>query len=116
MTNSFIECTLRQALKGCVQELENVLAAINKNQMPYDGDEFHERLQAARDALNRQSAQQKHDRIDAERQAIIKAQDEAIAALLDFASTVAGGSSWWDEVWPEHEAALDVARKGGSNG
>lgn len=47
---------------------------------------------------------------------LVEAQDRAIAALLDFASTVAGGASWWDDVWPEHEAALDAARKGGSNG
>ncbi len=51
----------------------------------------------------------------ARRPELVEAQDRAIAALLDFASTVAGGASWWDDVWPEHEAALDVARKGGSN-
>jgi hypothetical protein len=35
---------------------------------------------------------------------------KAIDAATDFAGTVAGGASWWDEVWAEHAAALDRAR------
>lgn len=31
---------------------------------------------------------------------------KAIDVLLDFAQTVGGSSSFWDDVWPEHEAAL----------
>ena len=33
----------------------------------------------------------------------------ALKAALDFLGTVAGGSSWWDDVWPEHEAAMLAA-------
>ena len=29
-----------------------------------------------------------------------------LAAALDFAGTVAGGASWWEDVWKEHEAAI----------
>ena len=29
-----------------------------------------------------------------------------LAAALDFAGTVAGGASWWDDVWKEHDAAI----------
>lgn len=32
-------------------------------------------------------------------------------AALEFASTVAGSSSWWDEVWSEHSSAIDAARR-----
>ena len=38
----------------------------------------------------------------------------ACKALEDFASTVAPSSSWWDDVWPEHEAAILAAKKGGA--
>lgn len=30
----------------------------------------------------------------------------AIEALVEFASTVAPSSSWWDDTWPEYEAAM----------
>ncbi len=29
-------------------------------------------------------------------------------AALDFAGTVAGGSSWWEDVWKEHDAAISL--------
>ena len=32
-------------------------------------------------------------------------------AATDFAGTVAGGASWWDDVWADHAAALDRARE-----
>ena len=32
-------------------------------------------------------------------------------AALDFAGTVAGGASWWDDVWKEHEAAIAGEKK-----
>ena len=34
----------------------------------------------------------------------------ALEAALDFAVTVGPGASWWDDIWPEHQAALDAAR------
>lgn len=34
----------------------------------------------------------------------------AVDAATDFAGTVAGGASWWNDVWSEHESALDAAR------
>ena len=37
------------------------------------------------------------------------AYEKAIAAALDFIGTVAPGASWWDDVWPEHEAAMLAA-------
>ena len=42
---------LRAALKGCAQELEAVLRSCNADTVHFDGDEFHERLRAARAAL-----------------------------------------------------------------
>ena len=41
--------------------------------------------------------------------ALIKERDAlraGLAAALDFAGTVAGGSSWWEDVWKEHDAAI----------
>lgn len=35
---------------------------------------------------------------------------KAVDAATDFAGTVAGGASWWDDVWADHAAALDRAR------
>ena len=35
---------------------------------------------------------------------------KAMDAATDFAGTVAGGASWWDDVWADHTAALDRAR------
>lgn len=35
---------------------------------------------------------------------------KALDAALDFAGTVGGGSSWWEEIWAEHEAAIDASR------
>lgn len=35
---------------------------------------------------------------------------KAIDAIADFAGTVAGGASWWDDVWRAHELDLDAAR------
>ena len=35
----------------------------------------------------------------------------AVDAATDFAGTVAGGSSWWDDVWAEHARACDRARE-----
>lgn len=37
---------------------------------------------------------------------------KAVDAATDFAGAVAGGASWWDDVWSDHEAALDKARDG----
>lgn len=34
---------------------------------------------------------------------------KALDAALDFAGTVGGGSSWWEEIWAEHEAAIDAS-------
>lgn len=36
--------------------------------------------------------------------------NKALDAAIDFAGTVGGSSSWWEEVWPEHEAAIDASR------
>lgn len=36
---------------------------------------------------------------------------KAVDAATDFAGTVAGGASWWDDVWPDHSAALGLARE-----
>lgn len=42
---------LAGAITGCVTELEDVLHNTNKGQVHFDGDDFHERLGAARKAL-----------------------------------------------------------------
>lgn len=36
---------------------------------------------------------------------------KAVDAATDFIGTVAGGASWWDDVWADHAAALDRARE-----
>ena len=41
-----------EALRGTFAELNSVLHALNAEVMPHDGDEFHERLEAARAALS----------------------------------------------------------------
>ncbi len=43
-------------------------------------------------------------------QVYIRALCRAVDAATDFAGTVAGGASWWDEVWAEHTAELDATR------
>ena len=47
------------------------------------------------------------DRTIAERDALRAGLD----AALDFVGTVAGGSSWWEDVWKEHDAAIQGAGK-----
>lgn len=67
-----------------------------------------QRLWAERDAL-RKEVERLNLELDAQRlyaRALCKAVDTA----TDFAGTVAGGSSWWDDVWAEQAAALDRAR------
>jgi hypothetical protein len=44
----------------------------------------------------------------AEREKQIVMLREAIDSLVDFGTTVGGSSSYWEEVWPEKEAALDL--------
>lgn len=41
----------------------------------------------------------------------VRALCKAVDAATDFARTVAGGASWWDDVWADHAAALDRARE-----
>jgi hypothetical protein len=47
------------------------------------------------------------ERLTAERDAL----SAGLAAALDFAGTVAGGSSWWEDVWEEHAAAITGEKK-----
>ena len=42
---------LLAALKGTTQELLDVLKDINNDRIPFDGDEFHERLEAGKAAI-----------------------------------------------------------------
>lgn len=42
---------LLEALKGTTQELLDVLKDINNDRIPFDGDEFHERLEAGKAAI-----------------------------------------------------------------
>ena len=46
-----LNAELVEALRGTVQEMISVVASLNAEQMPHDGDEFHERLEKARTAL-----------------------------------------------------------------
>ena len=41
------------ALKGTTQELMDVLCDINNDRIPFDGDEFHERLEAGKAAIKK---------------------------------------------------------------
>lgn len=85
---------------------------INQGSMNAAADAYEAEYNAA---LSKENEMTDRQTTHARQQAILKAQDEAIAALLDFASTVAGGSSWWDDVWAKHEAALNEASKGERN-
>ena len=44
---------LLEALKGTTQELMDVLYDINNDRVPFDGDEFHEHLEAGMAAIKR---------------------------------------------------------------
>lgn len=33
-----------------------------------------------------------------------------LEVALDFAGTVGGGASWWDDIWAEREAGIEQAR------
>ena len=46
-----LNAELVKALRGTCQEMLSVVASLNAEQMPHDGDEFHERLEKARAAL-----------------------------------------------------------------
>ena len=46
-----LNAELVEALRGTFQEMLSVVASLNAEQMPHDGDEFHERLEKARAAL-----------------------------------------------------------------
>ena len=70
-------------------------------------------LTAERDEARRR-AQHESDCAEAYRSEA-EAMRNGLAAALDFAGTVAGGASWWDDVWAEHEAAIDRAREGGAD-
>lgn len=48
-------------------------------------------------------------RNDTTRAALVQALQAGLDAALDYAGTVAGGSSWWDDVWAEHAAAITAA-------
>ena len=66
---------------------------IERLRATYHGNYEYETCHKAADAL---------ERLTAERDALRAGLD----AALDFAGTVAGGASWWDDVWKEHEAAI----------
>jgi hypothetical protein len=41
----------RESLKALVHEMEYVLACINQDKIPFDGDDFHEALRLGKEAL-----------------------------------------------------------------
>ena len=43
---------LAHALRACEREMKNILADINAEVMPHDGDDFHEALLSAKTALS----------------------------------------------------------------
>lgn len=43
--------------------------------------------------------------------AVPDAYQKALDAALSFIGDVAPGASWWDDVWPEHDAALLAAQQ-----
>ena len=48
---------LLDALKGVTDELLDVLYNINNDRIPFDGDEFHERLEAGKAAIKKHGGQ-----------------------------------------------------------
>lgn len=44
--------------------------------------------------------------------ALVSAYKAAVDSLVDFGTNVGGSSSYWEEVWPNYEAAIDAAMKG----
>jgi hypothetical protein len=47
-----------------VTEMEYVLDCINKNKMPFDGDDFHEALRLGRQAIEQAQKQEPVERVD----------------------------------------------------
>lgn len=111
-----LERTLRN-LSGCdlpiatevanrIAKLEQQLAAKDAELDEIKGGEFERRIQKVAD-----NWRGKCDRFEqqlAEREKQIVMLQEVIDSLVDFWTTVGGSSSYWEEVWPEKEAALDL--------
>ena len=49
----------REALKALVHEMEYVLACINQDKIPFDGDDFHEALRLGKEALAQPAQEQR---------------------------------------------------------
>lgn len=72
------------------------------------------RIRELAGATDDENITQVMERVIRERDALrlyARALCKAVDAATDFAGTVAGGASWWDDVWAEHFAALDRARE-----
>lgn len=80
--------------------LDDLLAGADNGQNMTRAAMLAERISGLYDALRAQLS---------ETQARLVAHQKALAATLDFATTVAGGSAWWDDVWPEYQDALYAA-------
>lgn len=93
-----------------VQALKAVMSAI-ESQKSHLAGKVEELLEAARTLDSEREANAiltaENERLRAE---LAEAQ-RAVEALLDFAGTVAPGASWWEDVWPEHEAAMAGGEK-----
>lgn len=93
-----------QALKGAISELESVLSAVNEGLIPHDGDEFHERLVAARKALAALEAEQALVALTEEQRRLgmydeAEPQQARAPGWQDIATAPKDGSRillWWD--------------------
>ena len=75
--------TIEQLVEALIARLRMMQSALGVDETCGEAADALERLTAERDALS-----------------------AGLAAALDFAGTVAGGASWWEDVWKEHEAAI----------
>ena len=93
-----------------IHEQDTAQESLRRHQM------WLQEAQAERDALRAEvqrmsgitHLEQINDGLIAENAALRR----GLIQALDFAATVGGSSSWWEEVWPDYDKAIDAARYG----
>jgi hypothetical protein len=78
----------KEAMKLALEELRYVLDCINKDKIPFDGDDFHETIKALEEALVKQE------------------QGEPVAWIDIDEKGAASGLRYWSEPDNRHEVAL----------
>ena len=96
--------TIEQLVEALIARLRMMQSALGVDETCGEAADALERMEAERDALKEQMTADRKQFLDMrdERDAL----SAGLAAALDFVGTVAGGASWWEDVWKEHEAAI----------